>query len=88
MANFTSIVLKAVRPECVGISGLESWVNSHRSTPMTSPLKGWILVAGAVGLVVLTALIVVPLTLYLRPRANQHRSGNYDKMLLSPGEDI
>lgn len=88
LSNFTSILLRAIRPECVGISDLESWVDSHRDNPSSKWIKGWELIASAIGLVFVTVLVVVPLTLYFRPKKIQQRSRKYDKMLLSPGEDI
>ena len=90
LSNFTAIVLKAVRAECVGIPELETWVNKIRPELGHSSLtlSTWSLIGGAIAIVLVTSLLVVPLTLYLRPhRKHTTRSSSYEPML-APGDVI
>ena len=83
-------MLEAVRQECIGIPELEAWVHSNLSAHCEHG-TAWGLIIGAIGLVVITALVVAPMTLYLRPKGqmkldltrNSVRTG-----LLAPGDNI
>jgi len=90
LSNFSTIVLDAVRPECVGIPLLRSWVDTHRHAS-PGQRTAWGLVLGAVALVAVTALVVAPLTLYLRPSGRTAEPSNRDRIrtgLLAPGDNI
>jgi hypothetical protein len=90
LSNFTMIVLDAIRPECVGMSELASWVDTHRRAS-PDQRTAWLLVLSAVALVLVTSLVVAPLALYLRPKEQKTGNSNLGAMrtgLLAPGDNI
>ena len=70
-------MLATVKPTCVGISGLRAFVDNHRSARAGAGgfTTAWGYVVGAVGLVLVTAAVVAPLTLYLKRRPKHGAKG-------------
>ena len=86
LTNFTSIVLDAIKQECVGLPKLQSYVHTLAAAAaaaaaptnaghLTAP--AWEFIVAAVGLVCITAAIVVPLTLFFTRRKQRLSSESY-----------
>lgn len=78
LANFTRIVLDAIKTECVGIPTLQNFVvASKKMNPMSQMAPAWEFIVGAIGLIVVTAAVVAPLTVFFTKRKQRHDSDAY-----------
>jgi 4-phytase / acid phosphatase len=81
LTNVTQIMLEQINNECVLLPALQTYVNelAKQNEPGEAEMApGWAFIVGAVGLVLLTAAIVAPLTLFFVKRSDRRRdSGSY-----------
>tara|TARA_B100000780_G_scaffold273688_2_gene237601 strand:- start:253 stop:1746 length:1494 start_codon:yes stop_codon:yes gene_type:complete len=80
LQNVTDIILLAVNTDCVGIPTLTNYIdtliNNNNNNEKQAP--AWAFIIGAVGLVVVSVAIVVPLTLFFeRSRIRRRNDDSY-----------
>ena len=86
LSNFTKIVLSAVNIDCVGMPPLKQYVLAQENNTSSQIAPPWAFIVGAVGLVLITAAIIIPLTIFFSGKTAGGSSEKNSASYLLSGE--